>query len=40
MDRYEKKYKTNEIYLPQILSQIRINPAGFSEVFKERVVKW
>ena len=38
MDRYEKKYKTNEIYLPQILSQIRINPAGFSEVFKERVV--
>jgi len=38
MNRYEKKYKTNEIYLPQILSLIKINPAGFSEVYKERVV--
>lgn len=38
MYRYEKKYTTDDNYLSQVLSLIKMHPAGFNEVYKERTV--
>ena len=38
MYRYEKKYSTDDNYLSQILSLIKMHPSGFNEVYKERTV--